>query len=125
MQLLLDTHTLLWWLADDPILRPEAKTAIADAESRVALSAVVVWEIGLKKSIGKLRAPDDLGERISANRFDPLPVTLEHAYRVGDLPPLHRDPFDRMLVAQAQLEGLTIVTRDPRIAAYGVPTITA
>ena len=81
--------------------------------------------MGVKASVGKLRAPDDLIDQLRQKRFTPLPVTVEHGLRVGELPLLHKDPFDRLLIAQAQLERLTIVTRDPRIAAYDVQTLAA
>ena len=124
MKLLLDTHVLLWWIADEP-LRDDANAAIAAPRSIVCVSAVSAVEIGLKSAIGKLRAPDDLEGQLRRHRFMHLPVTIAHGLRVGEIPVLHGDPFDRLLVAQAQLEGLTIVTRDPRIAAYDVETLAA
>jgi len=123
--LLLDTHVLLCWLADDPELGPQARKAIAEPESLVAVSAASAWEIAIKRALGRLQAPDDLETQIARNGFAPLPITVAHALRAGALPPHHDDPFDRMLVAQAQLEGLTVVTRDPRIAVYGVRTLPA
>jgi PIN domain nuclease of toxin-antitoxin system len=81
--------------------------------------------MGVKAATGKLRIPNDLGEQLRLKRFTPLPVTVEHGLRVGELPLVHKDPFDRLLVAQAQLEGLTIVTRDPRISLYDVATLAA
>jgi PIN domain nuclease of toxin-antitoxin system len=123
--LLLDTHVILWWLADDPELGPQARKAIAEPESLVAVSAASAWEIAIKRALGRLQAPDDLETQIARNGFAPLPITVAHALRAGALPPRHDDPFDRMLVAQAQLEGLTVVTRDPRIAVYGVRTLPA
>ena len=89
------------------------------------VSAATAVEIGVKSANGKLRAPDDLESQLRHHRFAQLPITVAHGLRVGELPVLHRDPFDRLLVAQAQLEGLTIVTRDPRIAAYDVETLAA
>lgn len=124
MKLLLDTHVLLWWLAEDPV-RADARDAIANPRSVVCVSAASAWELGIKVSLGKLRAPESLSIRLREERFTPLPVTVEHGLRVGELPLLHKDPFDRLLVAQAQLEGLTIVTRDPRIARYDVETLVA
>ena len=125
MSFLLDAHALLWWLADDPTLSGEARRVIADAESVVFVSAATVWEIAIKQSIGKLSAPSDLERQLQLHRFDPLPISVAHAYAAGFLPHHHDDPFDRMLVAQAEAEGLTIVTRDPRIARYGVPLLAA
>ncbi len=125
MRLLLDTHALLWALENPSLLRAETRKAIERAQTPVLVSAASAWEMGVKISIGKLRAPLDLMQQVRDKRFTPLSVTVEHGLRVGELPLLHRDPFDRLLVAQAQLEGLTIVTRDPRIAAYDVETLAA
>lgn len=125
MHLLLDTRTLLWWLSNDPILGADARAAIGDGDSVVAVSAASAWEISLKRSIGRLEAPADLQEQLAHHRFEPLPISIPHALHAGELPPLHADPFDRMLVAQAQLEGLTIVTRDENIPRYGVSTLSA
>jgi len=124
VRLLLDTHVLLWWLAEEPI-QAKAREAIENPRSAVCVSAASAWEMGIKVGLGKLRPPERLSTRLSEERFTPLPVTVEHGLRVGELPLLHKDPFDRLLVAQAQLEGLTIVTRDPRIAAYDVATLAA
>jgi PIN domain nuclease of toxin-antitoxin system len=124
MRLLLDSHVLLWWLAADRSLSREVKQLIA-VEPWVGVSAATVWEISIKRALGKLEAPEDLVEAVNENDFAALAVTLHHAEAAGALPRLHDDPFDRMLVAQAHAEGLTIVTRDSRIAAYGVPTLPA
>ena len=122
MNLLLDTHAVLWWLADTE-LSAEARSAIADADRVVAVSAASVWEISIKRRLGKLEAPAQVVEAIAASRFEPLAITLDHADAAGALPQHHRDPFDRMLVAQARVEGLTLVTRDPAIGAYDVDTL--
>lgn len=119
MNLLLDTHVLLWWLADAP-LDPTARARIADPELLVVVSAASVWEIVIKRSIGKLRVEGSMAERVEEAGFEPLPVTSAHAERAGSLPPHHRDPFDRMLVAQAQAEGLVVVSRDPSFDVYDV-----
>jgi PIN domain nuclease of toxin-antitoxin system len=124
-KLLLDTHTLLWWLADDPQLGPRAREFIEDERNAVFVSAASAWEITIKKALGKLEAPDDLDGLVENEGFDKLAISFFHAEKAGELPPLHRDPFDRMLVAQAQAEGLDIVTRDTMIAKYGVKTIDA
>ncbi len=124
MRLLLDTHVFLWWASNDPELGDEAREAIASAESFVAVSAAVAWEMGIKRALRKLDAPPDLGRQIERHNFAELPITINHAVRAAALPPHHRDPFDRMLVSQAQLEGLTIVTRDPKIKQYDVATLT-
>jgi PIN domain nuclease of toxin-antitoxin system len=125
VNLLLDTHTLLWALADDTMLAGEAHDAIADGANRVLVSAVSAWEITIKKALGKLRAPDDLSAQLDRARFEHLDVTISHALAVGELPDHHSDPFDRMLVAQARSEELTLVTRDSRIARYDVPILPA
>lgn len=125
MNLLLDTHTVLWWLSDDPTLSDAARSAIGDPENTVFLSAVVVWEIRIKQGIGKLDLPDDFGEVLADQCFPEAPVTVDHAHTIAGLPAVHRDPFDRLLVAQAVVEKMTIVTRDPAIANYGVDIIVA
>jgi PIN domain nuclease of toxin-antitoxin system len=125
VDLLLDTHALIWILSDDPQLAAEARTAIADPGTFVAVSPASAWEIGIKRALGKLNAPDDLVQQVADARFVPISISLEHAVAAGALPPHHRDPFDRMLIAQAQLEGLTIVTRDPRFEPYAVATMAA
>jgi PIN domain nuclease of toxin-antitoxin system len=125
MRLLLDTHVLLWALGLPEELRPDARRAIADPSNDVLVSTASAWEIAIKRALGRLDAPDDLAEALEVVGFDELPIRLEHALAVERLPPHHRDPFDRMLIAQALSEGLTIVTRDPRFAAYGVPLLAA
>lgn len=125
MRLLLDTRVLLWSLNQPEALSEVAREAIADGDNAVYVSAVTVWEAGIKQALGKLSGADDLPDRIRATRLDELPVELEHAAAAARLPGHHSDPFDRMLVAQAQLEGLTLVTRDVRLQAYGVPVLPA
>lgn len=126
MNLLLDTHVLLWALDDDPSLSPAARAAIIDGHNLVFVSAVTAWELTIKKALGKLRAPtDEYLQELQRHRFTPLDITAEHVLAVERLPPHHADPFDRMLVAQAQVEKLTLVTRDERLLSYGVPTIKA
>lgn len=121
-RLLLDTHALLWWLGDDPGLSSDARVAIADPGNEPLVSAASVWEIAIKRALGKLEAPDELPSVIVEAGFAWLPVTAAHAWHVRDLPLHHRDPFDRLLVAQALLERLPVVTGDPRLADYGVAT---
>ncbi|MBM7057894.1 MULTISPECIES: type II toxin-antitoxin system VapC family toxin [Streptomyces] len=122
MRLLLDTHVILWWLADSEELSDQAKELL-DTEPSVHLSAVSAWEIAIKQSLGKLDGPDDLAERVRDSQFTALPITAGHGVRAGRLPALHRDPFDRILVAQAQIEGMTIVTRDKWIPQYDVSVL--
>ncbi|MEW6487760.1 MAG: type II toxin-antitoxin system VapC family toxin [Thermodesulfobacteriota bacterium] len=125
-RLLLDTHVLLWWLAGDPRIGPRTLRLIRDGKNAVFVSAASAWEVSIKKAQGKLTTPrEDLGVAIAEEGFVPLPITVPHGERAGGLPPLHRDPFDRMLVAQAQEEVLEVVTIDPAISRYGVPTVDA
>ncbi len=120
MRLLLDTHVLLWWLADSRELRAADKRLIASPQSLVYVSAVSVWEVEIKRSLGKIALPTDWADQLDAEGFRLLSVTCQHALQVAKLPPLHRDPFDRMLVAQAQVEGLSLLTYDETVRRYGV-----
>jgi len=122
LRLLLDTNILLWWLTDDLRLSKADRTLITDAAA-VFVSPVSAWEIEIKKAIGKLSAPDDLDAAIRRSNLSPLDVTVAHAIAAGRLPRHHRDPFDRMLVAQAAMESLTLVTSDAILKAYQVPVI--
>ncbi len=123
--MLLDSHALLWALQDDPRLDVDARGAIADLANDVFVSSATVWEIAIKRALGRLEAPPDLGGVIAETVFIELPVTHFHGEQAGNLPLIHHDPFGRMLVAQAQAEGLVIVTRDPQISRYSVRTIRA
>ena len=125
MRLLLDSHTLLWSLGDVPRLGEVAREAIRSLENEVFVSAVSMWELGVKRRKGQLDAPDDLVSIVEQRGFTPLPLSLFHAEQATNLPMHHRDPFDRMLVAQAQAEGLTIVTTDDALQRYGVRTMAA
>ena len=125
MILLLDAHTVLWWLADDSTLDTSARATIADPANDVLVSAASVWEIEIKRALGKLDAPIGLVDALDVTGFDVLPVTGRDAERAGSLPAHHRDPFDRMLVAQADRVGAIVVSRDPVFAAYGVDVLTA
>lgn len=124
MSLLLDTHVLLWWLKDPALLSDGARNAIEDGENLVYVSAAVAWEIAIKRALGKLQA-GNLEEAITENQFLTLPVTVAHALAVEKLPDHHRDPFDRMLVAQAMSERLTLVSRDAVIQRYPVSYLAA
>lgn len=124
MWLLLDTHVLLWWLSAQH-LRPEAAAAIAAVSSDVWVSAATVWEMSIKATLEKLAVPDDLSDQLTHHGFDILPIGLPHALAVRSLPPHHADPFDRMLVAQAQIEDLTLVTRDANIRRYAARVLQA
>ncbi len=123
MRLLLDTHTLLWWLADDNNLPEAARNAIADSTNAVFVSSASGWELSIKRSLGKLEAPDGLFNVLAEEGFEELPIGFNDGLRAGALPMIHRDPFDRMLVAQSQANSLTLVTKDPLIAQYGVATL--
>lgn len=123
MRLLLDTHVVLWWLDDSAELSGEIKDLL-DTEPAVYVSAVSPWEIAIKQSLGKLEGLEDLAERVRDSQFLDLPITAGHGVRAGRLPALHRDPFDRILVAQAQIEGMTLVTRDKWIPQYDVRVMT-
>lgn len=125
MNLLLDTHVLLWWLDDNPALGETSRQAIADPSHLVFMSAVSIWEIVIKKALGKLDAPDELAEVLDEQPFHYLDMTAEHAFRVGKLPLHHRDPFDRLLIAQSLVDGLTLVTGDSDIRKYEVRVLQA
>ncbi len=125
MRLLLDAHVLLWWLADDPSLGEAARTLIADPENEILVSAATVWEIAIKRALGKLEAPADLVAALGESGFAEAPVTAADGERAGSLDPHHRDPFDRMLVAQAARLDATVVSRDPVFERYGTRTVPA
>lgn len=122
---LIDTHVLLWWLTDEGSLSDAARAAIADPTRPVQVSAAAIWEMSIKRSIGKLDYPDDLADALQRSRIDVLPIGFAHASAVADLPLIHQDPFDRMQVAQARMEKLAIITRDRQIVKYGVPVVEA
>ncbi len=121
--LLLDTHALLWSLGDDELLSPAAHEVLSAGVLPAYVSAVSIWEIAIKRASGKLDVPENLLDKVAAARFVELGITFAHAIRAGALPAHHRDPFDRMIVAQAQSEKLTLITNDERIAAYDVPVL--
>lgn len=125
MNFLLDTHVLLWWLDDNPALSEQAKTAISDGQNLVFISAVVVWEIRIKEALGKLKVPDNFQETLSKQPFEFLDITIEHAHAISQLPLIHRDPFDRLLIAQAKLENMTLISRDKFIKKYQILLIDA
>ncbi len=124
-RLLLDTHVLLWWLADTKRLTNDVCRVIADPANRAYVSAITGWEIAVNRAKGRMVAPDHLQTLILDRGFLHLPLTYEHAERAARLPEYHKDPFDRFLIAQAQSENLTIVTRDQRIPLYAVDTLVA
>ena len=122
MKLLLDTHVFLWWRANDARLSEKARAAIAGADI-VFVSAATAWEAAIKSSLGRIHYPDTIEAGVEASGFEKLPITLAHAERAAALPRLHADPFDRMLVAQAEIEGLSIVTSDRILQRYGTPIV--
>jgi len=127
MKILLDTHTFLWWITDSPQLSPRVREIIRDARNDLFLSAASGWEMAIKAKLGKLDLPDNLegfiSEQLAINAIHGLPVQMSHALHVYVLPGYHKDPFDRMLIAQAQMEKLPILTADPQLGRYGVETI--
>lgn len=127
IKVLLDTHAFLWWLFDDPSLSDPAREAIRDPENTVLVSAASAWEIATKHRLGKLPEADEAVANLPAllltARMEPLSITVRHALAAGSLPGPHRDPFDRMLIAQSRLENIPVVTSDPVFAGYSVSTI--
>jgi PIN domain nuclease of toxin-antitoxin system len=124
---LLDTHTFLWWVLDVPKLSTESRRILSDGDNELLFSSASAYELALMARSGKLTLPDSpetyVPDRLVSNGFTRLPIELAHALRAGSLPWIHQDPFDRLLIAQAQIEGLPILTADPAIARYDVETI--
>jgi PIN domain nuclease of toxin-antitoxin system len=127
VKLLLDTHTFLWWVTDGDRLSDRAGAAIADGSNEVFFSAASAWEIAIKAGLGRIKLPDDAWsftpDQLERNAFQPLPVHVSHAVAVIALPDHHRDPFDRMLVAQAMTEGLTLVSSDDQLTRYPISVV--
>jgi len=124
LRLLLDAHVLLWWLSSSPRLSKNVRAALEECEAAY-VSAATVWEIAIKIAARKLEFRGDMEEQLALNDFYPLPITTIHGLWAAKLPRHHADPFDRMLVAQASFESLTLVTADPQLAVYGVPILRA
>lgn len=122
MRLLLDTHVFLWWRENSPRLKPDVRRAVSQAEAAY-VSAATAWEIAIKVALGKLQVPGPVEPAVAQSGFGKLPVEFRHAAAVMALPAHHGDPFDRMLIAQALTEGLTLVTHDRQLAPYGVPVL--
>ncbi len=125
MILILDAHALLWWLRDEPSLDRAARASIADPANDVVVSAVTIWELEIKRAMGKLEAPEDLVELLDAEDFDCIPIVGGDAVRAARLPMHHRDPFDRMILAQALRLDAIVVSRDRAFDAYDVPVLRA
>lgn len=127
MKCLLDTHAFLWWITDSDRLSPRARQLIGDGENEIFFSAASGWEIAIKVGLGRLSLPEDLpsfiSRQLAVNAFEVLPVHLGHALRVSLLPDHHRDPFDRLLVAQAQAEGLAILSADSQLKGYPIEVV--
>jgi len=123
MKYLLDTHILLQWLNNDKTIPNKIAKIIADPDNIIFVSSVCTWEITIKQSLGKLEAPNDLERAIEANEFQKLPITIEHSTYITNLPLFHKDPFDRLLIAQAIIEKLTLLTCDIIIPKYPVSII--
>jgi PIN domain nuclease of toxin-antitoxin system len=127
MRVLLDTHVFLWWINDDDRLSSAARDVLSDGENQLFFSAVSGWEIAIKTQLGKLEMPSNLeqfiAEQLDHNAIDSLPIQLSHALHVYNLPQFHRDPFDRLLVAQGQLENLPLLTSDPQLGKYKVQVV--
>jgi PIN domain nuclease of toxin-antitoxin system len=125
VQLLLDTHAFLWWSAADPALGPLAEAAVADGDNIVFVSAATAWEIATKRASGKLDAPAGVADWVTQEGFAEIAIEIEHAVLSAELPDHHRDPFDRLLIAQANIEELILVTADAEIMKYDVETLDA
>jgi PIN domain nuclease of toxin-antitoxin system len=127
MKILLDTHAFLWWITEDPRLSVRAREVISDGNNELFLSAATGWEITIKAQIGRLKLPDEpqhfIPEQMRINGIQSLPIQMDHALHISTLPSHHRDPFDRLLIAQAQLEELPILSSDPQLANYQVQLI--
>ncbi len=123
MKYLLDSHALLWALSNPNALSPEARHILTNPRSNIAVSAATIWELGIKSALGKLTMPNDLVPRVRTLGLDFLDITADHATTAATLPPHHKDPFDRMLVAQALTDSRLLITRDQHLAAYGVGII--
>lgn len=117
---LLDTHILLWWLLGDKKLGKKRTELITQATNRITVSTVSLWEIVIKKSVGKLEVPDNFKNIIEENEFEILPITSDHVLYLENLPSIHQDPFDRLLIAQTICEGMTLVTADTIIPHYKI-----
>ncbi len=125
MKLLLDTHVFLWWLEDPSLIAEAARIEIANPRNAVYVSAVSIQEIVIKQQQKRLTCPEPLLPLLDVNKFSPLPVMLAHALALRELPLLHKDPFDRQLLAQCRSDGMTLVTRDRTLTKYGVPLVIA
>jgi PIN domain nuclease of toxin-antitoxin system len=122
---LLDTHVVLWWLEDPTKLSAASHSAITSPDNQILVSVATIWELVIKSTLNKLQMPTNLLERCKIQRFDLLPIDSSHVLAVSNFPLLHNDPFDRLLMAQAQIENAILITRDKHIPQYGIPLIMA
>ena len=118
MRYLLDTHVILWWYQDSPQLEKRHRQVIADNENEIFVSAAAIWEIEVKRRNGKLDCPPDMMERIKADGFKLLPIMAEHLVPLRTIPPIHNDPFDRIMVCQSIVEKIPLISYDPKVNAY-------
>lgn len=125
MELLLDTHIVLWWLADDARLSHRARDLVADPGNTPVVSAATAWEVAIKQALGKLQIDADFEAAVQQQGFASLPIMIRHALETRTLPQIHRDPFDRMLIAQARVENLPLLTADARLLGYPANIIQA
>jgi PIN domain nuclease of toxin-antitoxin system len=123
VNLLVDTHVFLWWQQRSRSLAPTARAALTDPENRAVVSAATIWEISIKRHAGRLEFEGDLIAACAASEVELMPMTAQHAELAGNLPLHHTDPFDRMLIAQAKIESLVLVTQDRKLLLYGIPTL--
>jgi PIN domain nuclease of toxin-antitoxin system len=127
MRVLLDTHTFLWWVTNSPQLSSTVQSIVANRTNQIFFSAASGWEIAIKAQLSKLQLPNPpeqfIANQLSINSFEVLPIQLNHALQTYHLPNHHKDPFDRILVAQSQLESLPILTVDTKVSQYGVNVI--
>ncbi|WP_315338340.1 type II toxin-antitoxin system VapC family toxin [Neisseria sicca] len=124
-RILLDTHVLIWWLADAPNLGNKARLLIQNPQNQIYVSAATLWELSIKMAKGLLDLPEEIFDAVAEEAFEPLPIQWFHGRQAGFLPDIHKDPFDRMLIAQAQAEGLELMTADTVIPQYGIRIIDA
>ncbi len=121
--ILLDTHILLWWLADDGALSAGARAAISNPDNVIYVSAATAWEVAIKTALGRISLDGDLEQAVGEQGFEMLPISFSHAQELRALPPIHRDPFDRMMIAQARIEQLRLLTVDTKILQYPVSSL--
>ncbi|RPD86142.1 type II toxin-antitoxin system VapC family toxin [Neisseria weixii] len=124
-KILLDTHVVIWWLLDSPELGQKSRNIVQNPDNQIFVSAATIWELSIKISKGLLELPEEIFEAIEEEDFEQLPIKWFHGKQAGILPVIHKDPFDRVLIAQAQAEGLELMTADGEIPKYGIATINA